>query len=1616
MKHLKNLFAFVLSAAMIFSLFVVPVSAANADYTIAENCSVTLVKDDNFKTDDTSVDISVKLDDRLQDCYMIIYAYAGNTRFDPDGDFNVRLWTGKVKNCTAQTFDFITEKLPLKVGNKIIASLNVPVGEDVYRSVTSQAIEVVDDNGQGFKPYVYPDITIDETEPEEGATSLHVSMTGDERIFEAAKNGLTEINYSIGMYPDGEDFDFEGENQIALYVLGETKEPFSGKEIKLLEPLRAGYRVRAVAYWGQNPNIYLPKGNDYDKAYNKKDDSVLIKAKPKAPEIVIETPVYYDSDTLKLTVSGDVPEGAMLLVKSYSEDETDYVMNKGSFVANQFNVTAGEINIDISNASLAEGDRITAFLQSQGTVYAQTAPVTLTARPEFNAHAEEVITSESDSVTYFVTAQTSEEININIAKLCRVNADGSPDSDNPIAVKYSQNAGKITFDGLSGKLSADDKLCLVLVYNNGAKTFVSVGTAVIKPVGADSVTITQESFDISSTKATVIVNGCEEYMGKYSTLFLTVGSKSEVDDADSRQKIAQTKFTGEGTYEFTFDSKELAAGKNIQAHIYLYDGDTDKTYYKYSNAVEIKEGTPPKPADSINFVESRFDTASAKATVTVSGYSEFKNKNAKLFLTVGDASNTDDGDSRTKIAVLDFKTAGTYEFTFKSSDLKAGKTLLAYLYMYDADTDKTYYRYGTPILIEEAGDTPAEEPTVEVGSVIKTDSKKITVKVGGKIPEGAILLVKSYPAETTDFAMTGGTWVASGFDVKAGTNELTVNSGTLKAGGKIAVFLQNSGTVYAQSESVTVQNGESETPTAPTAYLNAPKGVTAGQTRTKANITFDKNAKNVSYKLYQFSKDTLDEETAEILSESRVYLQGSTTIPLGRGKLKPGSKLQLVVKADEQKAFSNVIEVLPSPDWGTPTAAFNVSAVKTTDKTVSLSVNYADEYIAMGDDFFCDITVYQYNEKYTDEEFEKNELWENYNLAKRVGQLNKLYGDETRGTLTVTFKDSAELKTGDRLIIKLRLPHTEWEGEEVDYLSASIPVIGENETVPAEKIVLYNISEDTSKGARLREALNEISVPYEEITQEQFNNKVGFIAGFDGYSKADNAYSGKDYTSEFMLMCNLSEAALDKVLAALSKHGVSIDHKAIVTDTNKEWPFWQLMDEIADEHEVMQNLVKLNDLYKEAKNINKDDYISDEKLADFEAALSEAETVISSYEPSAGQINDVYIKLGKLYSALTGIEEISGKAVISIKPAENGKYTVTAQVKGGKDKTEYEYLWNNKQTSNQLTDVDAESLIGLKLTVTAKNTYGSLFAALNVPVLSGVTSSASKNSIRLSWNESGDADNTPKAEYYELKLLNGETEVKTLTVETNSAVFDGLSKNTLYTVKITAVSPVGKSDVYTAPIKTSNPGSANSGSSPSVSYTLKFDTNGGSGVTNISVKHGQSAGSIGETKKDGFVFDGWYYDKELTKPYKTDDKITASITLYASWKVSPVRQLTLTVGKNEAQVFGETKTNDVAPKIANGRTMLPARFVAENLGAEVLWDGEKQLVTVNGKNIRTNETVIILIYIGQSDASVNGETITLDTPAFLENDRTFTPVRFISEHLGANVEWNESVQQVIITK
>ncbi len=121
------------------------------------------------------------------------------------------------------------------------------------------------------------------------------------------------------------------------------------------------------------------------------------------------------------------------------------------------------------------------------------------------------------------------------------------------------------------------------------------------------------------------------------------------------------------------------------------------------------------------------------------------------------------------------------------------------------------------------------------------------------------------------------------------------------------------------------------------------------------------------------------------------------------------------------------------------------------------------------------------------------------------------------------------------------------------------------------------------------------------------------------------------------------------------------------------------------------------------------------------------------------------------------------------------------------------------------------------------------------------------------------------------------------------------------------------------------------------------------------------------------------------------------------------KEIILTVGSKNAVVFGESVVNDVAPVIVNERTMLPARFVAEALGAKVLWDSNTRTVSIIGEKA-------IAITIGSDTAYVNGVAVKLDSPAFIADDRTYLPLRFIAENLGADVEWLADELKIVITK
>jgi hypothetical protein len=109
---------------------------------------------------------------------------------------------------------------------------------------------------------------------------------------------------------------------------------------------------------------------------------------------------------------------------------------------------------------------------------------------------------------------------------------------------------------------------------------------------------------------------------------------------------------------------------------------------------------------------------------------------------------------------------------------------------------------------------------------------------------------------------------------------------------------------------------------------------------------------------------------------------------------------------------------------------------------------------------------------------------------------------------------------------------------------------------------------------------------------------------------------------------------------------------------------------------------------------------------------------------------------------------------------------------------------------------------------------------------------------------------------------------------------------------------------------------------------------------------------------------------------------------------------------------------DVAPFLENNRTLVPVRGVMEKLGASVEWDPEKKAVSI------TSDSISLQLVIGEKTVkitkSLGGETLKelaeLDVAPKLVNGRTFVPVRFIAEAIGAKVNWDAANNVVSIEK
>ncbi|MGE5672859.1 MAG: stalk domain-containing protein [Mycobacterium leprae] len=102
---------------------------------------------------------------------------------------------------------------------------------------------------------------------------------------------------------------------------------------------------------------------------------------------------------------------------------------------------------------------------------------------------------------------------------------------------------------------------------------------------------------------------------------------------------------------------------------------------------------------------------------------------------------------------------------------------------------------------------------------------------------------------------------------------------------------------------------------------------------------------------------------------------------------------------------------------------------------------------------------------------------------------------------------------------------------------------------------------------------------------------------------------------------------------------------------------------------------------------------------------------------------------------------------------------------------------------------------------------------------------------------------------------------------------------------------------------------------------------------------------------------------------------------------------------------------DPAPTIVDGRTLVPLRGVFEAMGATPIWNGEDRSVEV----VRSWQ--YLRLRIDRRLACLSRDctnAAVLDVPAQIVSDRTYVPIRFVAQAMGANVAWDDSQRAVVI--
>jgi len=128
--------------------------------------------------------------------------------------------------------------------------------------------------------------------------------------------------------------------------------------------------------------------------------------------------------------------------------------------------------------------------------------------------------------------------------------------------------------------------------------------------------------------------------------------------------------------------------------------------------------------------------------------------------------------------------------------------------------------------------------------------------------------------------------------------------------------------------------------------------------------------------------------------------------------------------------------------------------------------------------------------------------------------------------------------------------------------------------------------------------------------------------------------------------------------------------------------------------------------------------------------------------------------------------------------------------------------------------------------------------------------------------------------------------------------------------------------------------------------------------------------------------------------------VALSLTIAAVFAGTSVRAQTVTINGRQMYL-------NPGPIERSGRVFVPLRGIFEQLGASVVYNSG----TINATKGQTT----VSLHIGSTQATINGQSQSLDVAPFIVGATTYVPLRFVAQSLGANVGYDASTRVVSIT-